>query len=108
MCVYHIVLLPHFLYHIQEGPEEISVCGRSMRTTSSLEANNCRLNDSVINHGNFFSFARDLRKEEFMKSKEFERHLISGGKQEEKKDKHMVRIFIALQSFVYHLFTNTN
>lgn len=67
-----------------------------MRTTSSLEANNCRLNDSVVNHGNFFSFIRDLRKEEFMKSKEFDRYITSGGKQEEKKDKHMVRFYYSL------------
>lgn len=58
--------------------------------TSSLEANNCRLNDSVMNHGNFFSFTLDLRKEEFMKSKEIETHIISGGKQHvDKKDEHV-------------------
>lgn len=78
------------LTNLQEGPERISVCGTSMRTTSSLEANNCRLNDCIVNHGHFFSFIRDLRKEEYIKSVEFERFIISGGKQEETKNKHLV------------------
>lgn len=107
LCVCNITPDNKFTFYgqhmsLQEGPESISVHGTSMRTTSSLEANNCRLNDCIVNHGHFFSFIRDLRKEEFMKSKEFERYITSGGKQDERKEKHMVCLpFLLLYSNFY-------
>lgn len=83
---------------LQENPEKISVFGRSMRTTSSLEAYNCRLNDIIVTHKHFFTIIRELRKEEFIKSKEFERFVISGGQQEEKRNKHVVGILTCSNS----------
>lgn len=75
----------------QEGPENISVYGQSMRTTSSLEANNGTLNDNVVNHGNLFTFIHDLRLEEFLQWQKFKRHFESGGQAAEPRPKYKVQ-----------------
>lgn len=80
------------------------MCGTSMRTTSSLEANNCRLNDTVVNHGHFFTFLRDMRTEEFIKSKEFGRYILSGGKQIEPRDKYKVCLHELLCILILYFF----
>lgn len=81
--------MPHFkffyckkcllLFTLQEGPEKISVSDAFMRTTSSLEAYNKTLGDSVVSRAQFFSFVLALRSEEYKTSNALEMFIKSGG-----------------------------
>lgn len=77
---------------IKEGPQNISVNETTMRTTSSLEANNGVMNSTVVNHGNFFSFVYDLRQQEFLSSMRFHRHFESGGQAKLPRFEYRVRV----------------
>lgn len=61
-----------------------------MRTTGQLEANNRVLNDNVVNHGNFFTFAHDLRLEDFLSYTKFKEHAGNGYRSKDARDKYKV------------------
>lgn len=61
-----------------------------MRTTSSVEANNMVLNENIINRGNFFTFAHDLRLEECLQFQNLRRCFESGGKPRDVRKKYKV------------------
>lgn len=78
-----------------EGPENISVYGTTMRTTSSLEVNNGVYNSSIVNRGNFYSFVHDLRLQEFISTLPFNRYCESGGQAKKNRTEYKV-VFMML------------
>lgn len=70
---------------LQEKPESFSVHGLETRTTSSVEAYNGAIGRRILSNCSFYKFMRYLIDEEFVKAKEFEQLLDSGGATAKKK-----------------------
>lgn len=79
-----------------------------MRTTSSLEPNNLVMNNCVVNHGNFFSFVRDLRIQEFQSSLKFKQYCESGGIAKLPQNEYKVNITISCQAILAFVLKTNN
>lgn len=88
----------------QEKPENISVFGATMRTTSTLEAYNSVLAANVIHRGDFFQFVHDIRSEEFFKSGQAKDLIDSGGATAKKrKPEWVVSYFLFIFKYCHSL-----